>query len=296
MTPDVARSVVSAAPRRALPSSVLLCRPDGYRIAYAINPHMRDAAGRLRQVDPARARLQWEGLASAYRAAGLAVEIIAGDPSCPDMVFAANQTLPFRREDGSKAVLLSNMHAPERRPEVAHFEAWFKSRGFDVRRLPGKEAPQFEGHGDFLWHPGRRVLFGGFGFRTAPQAPAAVAAATGIPVVPLLLVDPRFYHLDTCFMPLDDHRALLFRPALDAVSQAVVAACFEDLIEPPEEEACSGLACNADTPDGRTVVVERSCTATIRVLSDRGFAVVPLDLSEFLKAGGSAFCMKQALP
>jgi N-dimethylarginine dimethylaminohydrolase len=212
------------------------------------------------------------------------------------MVFAANQSLPFVRPDGSKAVIASNMHSAERRGEVALYEAWFKSRGYPVRRLSRDEAGSFEGHGDLIWHPTRRALFGGWGFRTTERALEAVSREAGIPVIPLRLVDPRFYHLDTCFMPLDAARALVFRPALDSRSAEIVSGCFEDLIEPPESEAVSGLACNADCPDGRNVLIEAACARTAGMLEERGFAVTRLDTCEFLKAGGSVFCMKLALP
>jgi N-dimethylarginine dimethylaminohydrolase len=296
MTPDATRLVVAGAPPRAPQRSVLLCRPDGYRIAYAINPHMRDETGALRRVDGEWALRQWNALGDAYRSLGFRVDVIEGDPAFPDMVFAANPALPFVPAGGGKAVLLSNMRAPERRGEVDRFEAWFNSRGYEVRRLSREAAASFEGHGDLLWHPTRRVLFGGFGFRTAEGALSAVSGVLGIPVVPLRLVDPRFYHLDTCFMPLDAHRALLFRPALTDDALDVLRACFDEWIEPPESEAVRGLACNADCPDGRNVLIDASCSVTISRLEGCGFRVTPLDLSEFLKAGGSAFCMKLWLP
>jgi N-dimethylarginine dimethylaminohydrolase len=174
---------------------------------------------------------------------------------------------------------------------VPFFEAWFKSRGWAIRRLPREDAGSFEGCGDLLWHPSRRLLFGGWGFRTTERALEAIARVTEVPVVPLRLVDPRFYHLDTCFMPLDARRALAFRPAFDAASWEVVSACFERLVEPPGHEAAAGLACNVHCPDGKHVVIEASCEETARALEDEGFETVRLDTSEFLKAGGSVFCM-----
>jgi N-dimethylarginine dimethylaminohydrolase len=296
MTPDDARRTIAEAAPRARPRRVLLCRPDGYRIAYAINPHMRNSSGELNVADGARARAQWEALAEAYRAAGSEVDVIAGDPAFPDMVFAANQTLPYTTADGRKAVLLSNMHSPERRGEVAKFEDWFKSRGWEIRRLSREEAGSFEGCGDLLPHPARRVFFGGYGFRTTARALDLIARTTGWPVIPLRLVDARFYHLDTCLAPLGGGRALAFRPAFDAASWDVLGACFDRILEPPAAEAVQGLACNVDCPDGKRVLIDSSCEETARMLAAEGFEVVRLDTSELLKAGGSVFCMKQTLP
>jgi N-dimethylarginine dimethylaminohydrolase len=41
------------------------------------------------------------------------------------------------------------------------------------------------------------------------------------------------------------------------------------------------------------VLIQEGCTETNARLSAAGFSPVPLDTSEFIKAGGSVFCMKQ---
>ncbi len=286
------RSVIMTAPRRSEPRRVLMCSPESFDVAYAINPHMRDENGDLQRVDAHAARAQWEALRRAYGSLGLAVDVIPGVPGLPDMVFAANQTLPFRTKTGSPAVLLSNMHHEERRPEVAHFAAWFKARGFDVRSLPREAVGDFEGNGDVLWFPGREVVFGGFGYRTSRSALASIADVIERPLIPLELVDPRFYHLDTCLCPLDSSRALAVRDAFTAASWAVLEACFETLIEPPLNECAASFACNGHCPDGQNVVIDLSATATIARLRGLGFTPHPVDTSEFRKSGGSVFCLK----
>jgi len=52
------------------------------------------------------------------------------------------------------------------------------------------------------------------------------------------------------------------------------------------------LACNAHSPDGEHILIEKSA---IKLQSDckmRGFKVIGIDTSEFLKSGGSIFCLK----
>ena len=39
------------------------------------------------------------------------------------------------------------------------------------------------------------------------------------PVVPLTLIDPRFYHLDTCFAPLSDGFVMYYPAAFDTASR-----------------------------------------------------------------------------
>jgi N-dimethylarginine dimethylaminohydrolase len=43
------------------------------------------------------------------------------------------------------------------------------------------------------------------------------------------------------------------------------------------------------------VLIEATCNRTAAMLEEKGFVVRRLETSEFLKAGGSVFCMKLAL-
>src|SRR4051812_35485798 len=103
------------------PRTILMVTPKGYRIEYAINPHMADSAGRLHRVDEARALEQWRNIQNTYQRLGLDVEILEGDPAQPDMVFCANQTFPFINEDGERSILLGRMSSEQRQGEVKHF-------------------------------------------------------------------------------------------------------------------------------------------------------------------------------
>lgn len=284
-------------PEMPSPGRVLLTTPEHFRVAYVINPHME---GNVGTVDRERARRQWEHLAETYRRLGLEVHTIEGAEGLPDMVFCANQTLPYRRPDGGRGVVLSQMHAPQRRPEVEHYARFFEGEGYEIRRLseePGG-APalgpeqSFEGMGDALWHPGRRLLWGGHGFRTDLQVYEWLAAALGVPVLALHLADPDFYHLDTCFCLLDERSVLIYPGAFDEDGLGLIHHYFERVIEAPEDEARGLFACNAHAPDGRHVIIQEGCTEAVRRLSEAGFEVLELETDEFLKAGGSVFCMK----
>jgi N-dimethylarginine dimethylaminohydrolase len=43
------------------------------------------------------------------------------------------------------------------------------------------------------------------------------------------------------------------------------------------------------------VLIQEGCDGTVDRLRAHGFVPVELDTSEFLKAGGSVFCMKQMI-
>jgi len=271
------------------PGRVLLTTPEHFRVAYVINPHME---GNIGTVDREEARRQWDALRAAYERAGTETHAIPGEEGLPDMVFCANQTLPYRTPGGETGAVMSRMHAPQRKPEVPHYDAFFREQGYETHSLDADLPGDFEGMGDGIWHPGRYLLWGGHGFRTHLEVYERMSAKLGFPVFALRLDDPDFYHLDTCLCPLDEHTALYYPNAFDEDGRALIAHGFERLIEAPEEEARRLFACNAHSPDGHHVLIQRGCTETNALLRDAGFEPVELDTGEFLKSGGSVFCMK----
>ena len=88
---------LDALPEIPRPGRVLLTTPDYFRVEYVINPHME---GNVGSVDPAAAQAQWEALRSTYDDLGTEVSTVDGAPDLPDMVFCANQTLPYQTPGG----------------------------------------------------------------------------------------------------------------------------------------------------------------------------------------------------
>jgi N-dimethylarginine dimethylaminohydrolase len=108
-------------------------------------------------------------------------------------------------------------------------------------------------------------------------------------VIPLELVDPYYYHLDTCFCPLAPGEALYYPGAFDDYGRRVLAELVPSLLEVPAAEAQS-FACNA-VVIGRTVITNTGCPAMHARLRDRGYTPLETPLGEFVKAGGSAKCL-----
>lgn len=283
---------ISDLPARPADARVLLTAPDHFEIAYVINAHMEGMEG---SVDRAAARAQWSALKAAYERLGYPVDVVPGQPGLPDMVFCANQTLPVVSRDGSRHVVMSQMGTPQRAPEVAFYRSWFADQGYQTHELPPLQTG-FEGMGDALWHPGRRLVWGGWGFRTDIRAYDALDDLLDAHVCALELRDPLFYHLDTCLSLLDERTALYVPSAFTSEGRGLLAALIPTLIEADEDEARRLLAGNAHCPDGRHVLIQRGCERTNRRLRAAGFEVVAVDTSEFVKSGGSVFCMKQMLP
>src|SRR6266508_4181383 len=63
-------------------------------------------------------------------------------------------------------------------------------------------------------------------------------------VISVELVDPRFYHLDTCFCPLPDGAAVWFPEAFDEYGQRAIREHVPELIDVLPEEAMH-FSCNA---------------------------------------------------
>lgn len=280
---------------------VALADPAEFDVAYAINPHMLGPDGELQQVDRTAAREQWEALRGTLAGLGLEVTVEPALPGHLDFVFCANPGLPVPAEvaGGPPRWVSSRMAAAERAGEVAVWERVFAARGWRIEPLEG-EAERFEGTGDGLWHPRRRLLWGGVGPRTDRRAWEELAERYDLPVVTLELADPAYYHLDTCLAPLDERTCLWTPGAFAPEGQELVRELFEEAIEVPDEEARGAFACNAWAPDPgdgrRPVLLQRGAPRTVAALAERGFEVLELETGEFLKSGGSVFCMKLAHP
>jgi arginine dihydrolase len=268
---------VAATEPVARPRHFLMCRPAHFEVRYAINPWMRPGE----PVDRGRALAQWEALRQIYLDLGHRVDLIDPVPGLPDMVYAANGATVV-----SGTVLAARFRHHERAAEAGAYRAWFEAAGYPVVE------PEFvnEGEGDLLavGDGADGVVLAGHGFRTDPRAHAEAAAALGREVVPLRLVDPRFYHLDTAVAVLDDATIAWLPAAFDPASRDVLRTRFPDaVVADPADAAVLGL--NA-VSDGRHVVLPAQATGLAATLRERGYTPVPVDLSELLKGGGGPKC------
>ena len=279
--------LLESCPRLPHPARLLMCPPKHFRVVDVKNPHME---GKVGTVDAAKAGEQWDEVLAAFNASGIEVDLIEPLADCEDMVFCANQTFVGPKNDGKKLCVLSNMTHASRRREVPAFEKWFAAAGYQIERVP--ESIRLEGSGDAIWHPGRRLIWGGHGYRTAAEAYPILGDLFDAPVLRLALRSPTFYHLDTCFCAVDEQTALIHVPSLAPESVAMIRKVFQHVIECPDEEALKGMACNACSLFGRKVVIQENNPVTVAALRKRGCEVQEVDTAEFMKSGGSVFCMK----
>ena len=265
-------------------TTLLMCAPTLYDVSYVINPWM---AGNVHHSSRELAMEQWQRLYEAVRLiAGVA--LIEPKPGSPDMVFTANAGL--QREG---MVVLSSFFHEERQGEEAHFKQWFLEAGYQVVELPREIA--FEGEGDALFSADGSTLWVGYGPRTSLASHDLLRGVWPVEVRSLHLIDPRFYHLDTCFALLAGDFVLYYPLAFDAESLKSIEAVYpaEKRIVVEEADAVR-FACNAIL-SGTTIILNTVSRSLASSLESKGFQLVQLELSEFLKAGGAAKCLVMQL-
>lgn len=255
---------------------ILMCPPDFYGIEYEINPWMDQD----QQVNHEQANRQWADLKQLLEKVGAKISTLPPTPGLPDLVFTANAAVIYHQR-----AILSNFRHPQRQGETKINEAWFTQNGFTVEHLP--ENISFEGAGDALFCGD--TLFAGYQIRSHALGHQQVAEKIGCRVIPLELVDSYFYHLDTCFCPLQPGMAIYFPGAFNSYGIAALKEHVDELIEVEETEA-QHFSCNAVVV-GKSVVTNSGCPKLHHELRNRGFEPFETPLSEFVKSGGSAKCL-----
>jgi len=265
--------------RESRPRRYLMCPPTHFSVTYSINPWMNPNV----PVNNDLAEIQWDVLRHTYLSLGHRVDLIDPEPGLPDMVFAANGGLVVGgRAYGAK------FRYEQRQAESQAYRNWLKRS--EINAIDPIETN--EGEGDFLTLG--KMIFAGSGFRTTIAAHIEAAAAIDRPVVSLELVDPRFYHLDTCLAVLDDGNGsapaeiAYYPPAFSAHSRRTLRDLFPEAIICSEADALE-LGLNA-VSDGHNVVLPASAIGFGEQLRARGYNPVPVNLGELLKSGGSVKC------
>ncbi|MBN1854604.1 MAG: TIGR00300 family protein [Pirellulales bacterium] len=264
-------------------SQILMCHPAHFDVQYVINPWMEGHVGRVRK-DVALE--QWDHLFSVVSQL-VRVAVIEGSEDLPDMCFTANA-----------GFILGNRFVPstfrfyQRQPEIPLFSSWFDDAGFDVDDAMA-DTP-FEGEGDALLQLDGNptpVLWAGYSVRSSLESHREINQRLQIDVVSLRLVDERFYHLDTCFVPLGDGRVMYYPAAFDEMSLKQIRQRVpgDQRLEVGESDAMR-FACNALLLD-HTLITNHASDRLIRQLSDWGYETIVTPVDEFILAGGAVKCL-----
>jgi N-dimethylarginine dimethylaminohydrolase len=254
-----------------------MCRPDYFEVDYEINPWMNVN----KKADHNAAVNQWEILYKSIKNCGAQVDLVQPVVGWPDMVFTANAGLFYENK-----LIMSHFKYKERQGEIPYYKTWFTQAGFEIINNNTPTSPFFEGAGDALSAGGN--LFAGYGFRSDLSFYEQASYLNHNKIIFCELTDPYFYHLDTCFCPLNDNLAIWYPQAFTKESQKSMAENIE-LIPVVEEEA-KRFACNAVVINNN-VILPNLCPQISAALKERNYITHACDMTEFLKSGGACKCL-----
>ncbi|VDK23920.1 unnamed protein product [Anisakis simplex] len=104
------------------------------------------------------------------------------------------------------------------------------------------------------------------------------------------LTHPEFYHLDTCFTPVSEKCALWYPPAFQEPAKKEIMKRMPDSVAVNDAEA-KAFVCNAITVRNTVIAPKGVAETTRSEMKKRGFEVVEVDMSEFMKSGGACQCL-----
>ena len=211
------------------------------------------------------------------------VELVEMRPreGVPGLIFTSDAAFI----NGKLAILSSFRHA-ERRREQAIFREALVGAGFATTYL---RESYFEGAGDVLLDRTRPVCYAGYGWRTERSAVLQLREFLGCRVLPLLLVDERFFHVNMALCPLSSGHVLAYMGAFSPHAQMLLRRAIggEYVIDIGIDDALD-LACNSVEVGGDALILHRASRGLRARLNDIGYRVFCTELGAFIRAGGSA--------
>ena len=256
-----------------------MCPPSEFAVPWQINPWMNLE----NQPNKETAWRQWHKIFEIYQRLRLRVLLIQPIKGLPDMIFTANAAW------GRKGnFVISSFRHPERRPEQDYYKTWLESRGFKTTEPPS--GINFEGQGDFITT--KEAYLFGHGIRSSIEAMDFIKKNMNLikEIIPLKLVNQKFYHLDTCMMYIYPINAIMYFPeAFDEEGLSRIKNLEANKIEVTQEEAESFI-CNGIYFED-TIVLGGRTERIAPMLQEKGLEVIITDVSEFKKSGAGIRCL-----
>jgi ornithine aminotransferase len=268
---------------------LMMSAPEHFEVSYTINPWMQPSQWSASPKKLAGdAKRGWNELKKTYERLGARIEVQQPVAGLPDMVFTANAAVVLNRK-----VLLARFLFAERQGEEVHNREFFetlRARGVVDQIVAPPVGEYFEGAGDAIWDATRRLIWTGYGQRSSRDMFRIIEQLYGVPAIALELIDPRFYHLDTCFCVLSGGHVLWYPAAFSAnAANAVREIVGDKLIEATDEDAFH-LGVNS-VCIGRDVVMCHVSAPTLTALTACGYNVNVVSLESFNRSGGAAYCL-----
>ncbi len=255
---------------------ILTCASDYFRIEYEINPWMKVSDN----AEKSEVLLQYRKLLDTFARAGVKFRGIKPDVKFPDMVYTANYGFI-----NNKKFIKANFKYEQRRGESALAEKYFRHVGYKIFSLP--ENIYFEGEGDLL--SVGETYFVGWGKRTMKEAVPHLQEILKGELIDLELVNPYYYHLDTCFAPLNEKTVVINPNSFTDKGMEKINKYFSNIILTSEQDN-KVLACNM-VVNGKNIVVGQGVTDKFKSdLASHGYTIFETPMSQYIKGGGSVKC------
>jgi N-dimethylarginine dimethylaminohydrolase len=121
------------------------------------------------------------------------------------------------------------------------------------------------------------------------EAGPLLSAILNKEVIPLELVDPYFYHLDTCFAPLNEDTVLINPGSFTESGLKTIRKYFKTiLLTQPEDNQI--MACNLICHD-KIIISGKGFSEKLKSsLHQAGFMLIEVPMSQYIKGGGSVKC------
>lgn len=297
----------------------LMCPPDDFSlsppdpvagfandmIAQSYEGYIKDPQGFRR-----KAFSQWNTLKETLvNKLGVEVITLKSQPNLDDLVFTADPSLSFIREDGQEITLISNMTHPLRSGETSEHAKLIKSL-FPKRKIEINTIPS-EGNGDNLYDPYRNLFWSSYTPKPSPLRPAIgrsditshthLSERTNAQVISLQVQRP-YFHIDTTLSALAHGHIVCYEGGISSDAfKTLMEKAFYDFDMAPEdylirvtEEEAAQFACNIVCV-GKKLIIPQCGDRVPSLLKEKGYDVFPVDLSCFIQAAGGPHCLTNDL-
>jgi len=268
--------------------TILMCEPKAFAVNYEINPWMNFNIGKVNYFV---AYKQWENLYKILQNLNVNLVVMRNQPKdLPDLVFTANAALVINGN-----ALISHFAYKERQSESILYNDFLRTLQFKTDTYFIDNDIYFEGAGDALLEKHKNILVLGYGFRTEKKAYNYVKnflekVSPKTELIHAELINPDFYHLDTCFCPLDNGYIIYYPEAFSKKTLNEFNKKFENKLIPLSKEDAMLFGCNAVSVDNNLVLNKASKELKTK-LQNIGVKVLESSLDQYILSGGSAKCL-----
>lgn len=234
-----------------------------------------------------RAFRQWMQLYNTLAAEALVYLLPHDGYDYQDLTFVANvgAYLPHLVEP---QILLAKFKSEPRQGEDDIADHFFDTLGYDICQSPA----HWEGEADLKFIRDN-LYVAGYGIRSDIKSYRWMADRFGMRIVSVAMTDPKLYHFDCLFFPMDERRALVATSALDSADVRAIEDVME-IIEVPKRFVHDGWTNSVRLNDKWLVNVpptKESRDALEDLVVRLGFDPVMINLGEFDKSGADLSCL-----